>query len=85
MTLTIELEPEKVFLLEKEAERRGIPLMEYARQLVEKNLTEGPPPTPSSPQERAAAFGAWAESHAIDAPLLSDEAVSRESIYSERG
>jgi len=27
----------------------------------------------------------WAYSHSIDAPLLSDEAISRESIYEDRG
>jgi Arc/MetJ-type ribon-helix-helix transcriptional regulator len=28
---------------------------------------------------------AWANSHSTDAPLLSDEAISRESIYADRG
>jgi hypothetical protein len=27
----------------------------------------------------------WAHSHSTSTPLLSDEAISRESIYSERG
>ena len=27
----------------------------------------------------------WAESHRRDLPLLSDEAISRESIYGDRG
>jgi len=30
-------------------------------------------------------FRAWAHSHPTDTPLLSDEAISRESIYSDRG
>lgn len=55
--------------------------------LLEQNL----PPTPESGQEReelspaekAAAFKAWAESHPRGLPLLSDEAISRESIYSD--
>ncbi len=34
---------------------------------------------------KAEAFRAWAESHTQDKSLLSDEAVSRESIYGERG
>ena len=34
-----------------------------------------------SPAEKAAAFRAWAESHTRGLPLLSDEAISRESIY----
>ena len=36
-----------------------------------------------SPVEKAAAFRAWAESHRRGLPLLSDEAISRESIYSD--
>ena len=36
-----------------------------------------------SPAEKAAAFRAWAESHSRGLPLLSDEAISRESIYSD--
>lgn len=38
-----------------------------------------------TPHERAEAFRAWAESHRRDTPLLSDFAVSRESMYGERG
>ena len=29
-------------------------------------------------------FHAWIDSHPTDSPLLSDEAISRESIYSDR-
>ncbi len=38
-----------------------------------------------SPQEKARLWREWAESHRPDTPLLSDEAVSRESIYEDRG
>lgn len=37
------------------------------------------------PQERAKAYREWAESHGKNSPMLSDEAISRESIYGERG
>jgi len=30
-------------------------------------------------------FRAWAHSHPTDTPLLSDEAISRDSIYGDRG
>ncbi|MEA5512314.1 hypothetical protein VB715_21305 [Crocosphaera sp. UHCC 0190] len=36
-------------------------------------------------EEWIAAFREWAESHSHDSPMLSDEAISRESIYGERG
>jgi hypothetical protein len=39
-----------------------------------------------SPSERAQAFREWVESHrGMNLPNLSDEAISRESIYGERG
>jgi hypothetical protein len=38
-----------------------------------------------TPQERAKAYRAWAESHSRTTPLLSDDAISRESFYGERG
>jgi hypothetical protein len=39
----------------------------------------------ATPAERAKAFREWAASHPGDRPSLSDEAISRESIYGERG
>lgn len=40
----------------------------------------------ATPQERAQAFVEWAESHrGKHHPSLSDEDISRESIYGERG
>lgn len=49
--------------------------------------TGSPDPTPrqfSTPEDRARAFMEWAASHSRDTPLLSDEAISRESIYGDR-
>ena len=40
----------------------------------------------ATPQEWIRAFSEWVESHRdLNLPLLSDEAISRESIYGERG
>ena len=38
----------------------------------------------ASPEERAKTFQEWANSHRLDTPILSDEAISRESIYGDR-
>lgn len=38
----------------------------------------------ASPEERAKAFRDWADNHRFDTPILSDEAISRESIYGDR-
>jgi hypothetical protein len=40
---------------------------------------------PVNAQEWMQKFRAWAHSHSTTMPLLSDEAISRESIYRERG
>lgn len=42
-------------------------------------------PLTLSPQEKARLWREWAASHSHDTPLLSDEAISRESIYGEHG
>ncbi len=38
-----------------------------------------------SAEEWSKAFQAWVDSHSTETPLLSDEAISRESIYGDRG
>lgn len=42
-----------------------------------------PSHTTASPAERAHGFRRWAESHSHAMPVLSDEAISRESIYAD--
>ncbi|MCT7976061.1 hypothetical protein [Laspinema olomoucense] len=39
----------------------------------------------ATPAEWVKAFQEWAQSHPRNQPSLSDEAISRESIYGERG
>jgi hypothetical protein len=38
-----------------------------------------------SAKEWVEKFRTWARSHSTDTPLLSDDAISRESIYGDRG
>lgn len=86
MAMTIELKPEQERIL-KEALRQG------RFQSVEQALDEalhsiapsGDVKATLSAAERAAAFRSWAESHPRTTPILSDEAISRETIYSDRG
>jgi len=86
MAMTIQLKPEQERILQ-EALRQG------RFQSVEQALDEalhsivpsgGASPT-LSPAERAAAFRSWAGSHPRNTPVLSDKAISRETIYSDRG
>jgi hypothetical protein len=81
MTVTIDLRPEIEASLAAIAARNGVTLPEYISRLVEQQV---PTPSQLSPAERAAA---WRNSvkDIPYSPPLSDEAISRESIYAGRG
>jgi hypothetical protein len=85
MTLTLDLPPqvEKAYLAEAQA--RGLPLAEVVREV----LVAARPADPAaelSPEEWVREFREWAQSHAgLGLPILSDEDISRESIYADRG
>jgi hypothetical protein len=53
------------------------------QELQNKLATEVPPPLTA--EQWPAEFNAWADSHVGSTVLLSDEAMSRESIYPDRG
>ena len=63
------------------AQAQGLPLSLISRLLLER--VEEPKPT-LSPAERVIALREWAASHPISTPL-SDEAISRENLYSDGG
>jgi hypothetical protein len=83
MSVTIELPPDIEAGLAAIAEAQGISLPEYLRHLFEERVYAATG-RPLSPAERATA---WRDSvrGLPDTPPLSDEAISRESIYSARG
>ena len=86
MTLTLELSPEREAALKVQADARGMSLEQWFMDLAEQLA-----PSASiahlqntDPKEWARRFHEWAESHDRTTPLLSDEAISRESIYEDR-
>jgi hypothetical protein len=83
MTVTIELPPELEAGLQAQAEAVGLPLPVYLQRILREQfpIAEG---AFMSPAERAAA---WRESVVglPHTPPLSDQAISRESIYLDRG
>jgi hypothetical protein len=83
MTLTLDLSPEMEADLAALAARQGLSLPEYLRHLLEEQvpLRAG---TALSPSERAAAWRASVKD-LPHTPPLSDEAISRESLYDARG
>jgi hypothetical protein len=56
--------------------------VETIRQRLETRESANPP---HSAEEWSREFHAWMDSHRADTPILSDEAIGRESIYEERG
>ena len=86
MTLTIELSPEREAELQAQARALGLSIEEWLLYLAEQHV-----PSESSahlqktdPEAWARQFRSWADSHDASTPVLSDEAMSRESIYPDR-
>ncbi len=92
MKLTIELSDEKAEALTAQAEARGLSLEKWIAQIAESYVPSTASPSYTSyahlqvtdPKEWARRFEEWADSHRRDTPLLSDEDISRESIYPDR-
>jgi hypothetical protein len=83
MSVTIDLPPDVEASLSAQAAARGVTLAEHLRRLLAEQAG-APKPTRKTPEERAKH---WRESVAglPDTKPLSDEAISRESMYGERG
>ena len=90
MTITIDIPPELESRLQEEADRRGLAPEDLARLLLKEQLLDAhserlPFWATASKEEWLSAFNAWMDGHDPTLPPLSDEAISRESIYAERG
>jgi hypothetical protein len=83
MTVTLNLPPEKEAAFRAQAQARGLSLEQWMLEVADQQVR----PISiahlqrASPQEWARHFDAWIDSHNPDTPVLSDEAMSRESIY----
>jgi hypothetical protein len=82
MTVTLNLKPELEAGLLAQAQASGMSVEEYVLSVVE-GVVFATAPIKLSPEERAKAFEAWSANHRLSPPL-SDEAVSRESMYGDR-
>jgi hypothetical protein len=85
MPSVLEVQPDIAAKIAAQAAERGISVDAYLRYLVEEQQEKTASQKALSPQEKAKLWREWAASHNPDTPLLSDEAISRESIYEERG
>ena len=85
MPSILEVQPDIAAKIAAQAAERGVSVDAYLRLLVEERQERMGSQKALSPQEKARLWREWAASHNPDTPLLSDEAISRESIYEERG
>ena len=81
----LEVEPEVASKIHARARERGVSVDVYLRELIDQKSTEPERSNGLSSQERVRMLREWASGHTVNTPLLSDDAVSRESIYGERG
>lgn len=85
MTVTLELSPESEAALKTQAQARGLTLEEWLIELANEHSA------PASiahlqrtdPKEWSRQFDEWVNGHDPNLPVLSDEAMSRESIYTD--
>lgn len=83
MSITLNLLPDQEAAFQAQAQASGLTveqwMLKVARQHVQPVSIAHLQKT--NPQEWARQFRIWADSHRPDIPILSDEAMSRESIY----
>jgi hypothetical protein len=86
MNVTIELRDEQAAAFKAHAEAQGLTVERWLEQIAEQHMQ----PVSithlqkTNPKEWARQFDAWVDSHDPNTPVLSDEAMSRESIYPDR-
>ena len=89
MTVTIELPPDIEAGVLAQAQAEGLDVADYVRNLVRKQIASADATAPANeltPEEWMRRFKEWSESPAhANLPVLSDYAISRESIYEDRG
>ncbi len=87
MTLLINLPPEKEAVFKAEAQLRGLSVEQWLVEVADQHVQPAGSIArlqKTNPQEWARRFDEWVNSHDPNTPVLSDEAMSRDSIYPDR-
>ena len=84
MPTMLEVEPEIASKIQARARERGVSVDVYLRELIDDKGAESGGSHGLSSQERVRLLREWASGHSTNTPLLSDEAISRKDIYSDR-
>jgi len=80
--MQIELRPEIEAELAAQAQRKGVPVIQYVQRILEQHVPGLPLESAMTPEQRAKAFDDWADSFPYRRGTpLSDDAISRESLY----
>jgi hypothetical protein len=87
--MTVHLNPEQEQLI-GQAMRAGLirdadEVVDVGVETLRKRLQAFESKSPMSAEEWSRQLGEWVRSHTTTTPLLSDEAISRDSIYGSRG
>jgi hypothetical protein len=88
MALTLDLPKDLEASLASQAQAHGMTLEAWLQRIVAEHAHANAQPRSLqdelTPEEWVRQFHAWTQSHDRTTPLLSDEAISRESIYQDR-
>jgi hypothetical protein len=81
-TIKIDIPDQQAEALKAKAAAQGLTLEDWFRRVAEQEVQSESVPT--DPQEWIRQFNSFVESLDPNTPVLSDEAMSRESIYPDR-
>ena len=79
----LEVEPELASKIQTRARERGVPVDVYLSELIELKTSESETFNRLNPRERVRLLREWASGHSANTPLLSDDAISRNDIYTD--
>ena len=85
MRTVLEVELEVASKIQARARERGVSVDVYLLELIEQKTPASKTMNRLDSQERVRLLREWASGHSPNAVRLSDDAISRESIYVERG
>jgi hypothetical protein len=83
MTITLNVPPDRETAYKAQAQARGLSLEQWMLEVADQSVQPVSVAhlQKTNPREWARHFDAWVDSHNPNTPVLSDAAMSRESIY----
>jgi hypothetical protein len=86
MTLTIQIPPEQEAVFQAQAQLRGLSVEQWILEIANEQTGAASIAhlQQTDPEEWARQLKEWADGHDPNLPVLSDEAINRESIYPDR-